>query len=141
MSKIVRATTVLFLVMVFVAVSVSVFAQGEKEQKQKINKTIFDYKSDLKLTDEQVRKIKEYIIAFDKDNRVKRAKLTILDADLRTLFEKEADMNQIRPKVKEAYDIQADMRIADIETARKINSVLTPAQLKKWKEIQAAATK
>ena len=102
-------------------------------------KTIFDYKADINLTDEQETKIKDELVALEKEIRVMRAKLTIIDSEAQTLLEKEGDMAQLKNKVKEAYDIQASMRIADIESARKINSVLKPEQLKKWKEIQASS--
>jgi hypothetical protein len=104
-------------------------------------KTIFDYKKDINLTDDQEAKIKEHLVALEKEIRVMRAKLTIIDTEAQTLLEKEGDMTQLKSKVKEAYDIQASMRIADIEAARKINGVLKPEQLKKWKEIQAASRK
>ena len=104
-------------------------------------KTIFDYKSDINMTDEQEAKIKEQLVDLEKEIRVMRAKLTIIDSEAQALLEKEGDITQLKNKVKEAYDVQASMRIADIEAARKINSVLKPDQLKKWKEIQAASRK
>jgi len=41
----------------------------------------------------------------------------------------------VEAKIKESYQIRADMAIAEIRTAEKINRVLTPKQFEKWKEI------
>jgi hypothetical protein len=115
----------------------SVFAQDGQQQQ---GKTIFDYKSDLKLTDDQVKKIREHLGDLDKEVRVLRAKHTLIEVDLQGLMEKEGDMNEVKKKIKEAYDIQASIKIADVDTARKINAVLKPEQLKRWREIQAEAS-
>jgi hypothetical protein len=129
--KVVVALAAIFLMIGFGAA----FAQQEGQQ----GKTIFDYKSDLKLTDDQVKKMRELLGDLDKEVKVYRAKLTLIDVDLQNLMEKEGDMSDLRKKIKEAYDIQASIKIADIETARKINQVLKPDQLKKWREIQQEA--
>ncbi len=117
----------------------TVFAQDE--QQQQTIKTIFDYKTELRLTDDQVTKIREYLNELGKEIRILRAKLTLVDVDLQSMIEKDADMSAIKSKIKEAYDIQASIKIADVEAARNINRVLSPEQLKKWKEIQAEARK
>jgi len=129
--KVVVALAAIFLMIGFG----TAFAQQQAQQ----GKTIFDYKSDLKLTDDQVKKMRELLGDLDKEVKVYRAKLTLIDVDLQNLMEKEGDMNDLRKKIKEAYDIQASIKIADIETARKINQVLKPDQLKKWREIQQEA--
>ena len=115
-------------------------AQEGQQQQQQAGKTIFDYKAELTLTDDQVKKIKEDLADLDKEVRVFRARLTLLDVDLQKLMEKEGDMTEIKKKVTEAYEIQASIKIADLETARKINGVLKPEQLRKWREIQAKAS-
>jgi hypothetical protein len=110
-------------------------------QEQTKKKMIFDYKAELNLTDEQVAKMKDQISSLNNEVKISRAKLTILDAEVRKLIENDGDMTQIKAKIKEAFDIQAQMRIADIEAARKINSLLSAGQLKKWRELQAAERK
>jgi septal ring factor EnvC (AmiA/AmiB activator) len=125
--------------MMLMAGSAPAFAQ--EEQQQQTVKTIFDYKTELRLTDDQVAKIREYLNDLGKEIRIFRAKLTLVDVDLQSLIEKDADMGLIKNKIKEAYDIQASIKMADVEAARNINNVLRPEQLKKWKEIQAEARK
>jgi len=136
----VKVTVVVIAVFLTVGFGVA-FAQQAEElpRQQQAVKTIFDYRAELNLTDDQVKKIRENLSALEKEVRVLRARLTIADVDLQTLLEKEGDINEIKKKVKEAFDIQASIRIADIEASRKINGVLKPEQLKKWREIQAEA--
>ncbi|MDP2156822.1 MAG: hypothetical protein Q8K68_03830 [Nitrospirota bacterium] len=117
-------------------------AQKEAVQAPK-GKTIYDYKSELNLTDDQIAKIKELISNLEKDVKVLQARITIVNADLEPLIKKDdlADMPQIKAKLKERYDLLSQIDIANIETRKKINTTLSPAQLKKWREIQAAARK
>lgn len=118
------------------------FAQQAEElpQQQAAVKTIFDYRAELNLADEQVKKIRDQLSALEREVKVLRAKFTIADVELQGLLEKEGDINDIKKKVKEAFDIQASIKIVDIETTRKINGViLKPEQLKKWRDIQAEA--
>ena len=51
----------------------------------------------------------------------------------------EADLKQIRAKLQEIADLSVESGCADVEASRKINAVMTPEQLKKWRSIQAAA--
>ena len=46
-----------------------------------------------------------------------------------------------KKKLTEISQVQIDMRMLDIETARKINKVMTPEQLAKWRDIQAKMRK
>ena len=112
-----------------------------RQMQQKLVKTIFDYRDVLKLGDDQIEKIKELLSELNKEITILRARLTLVNTELQDLLKKDGDMNQIKSRIKEAFDIQASMKIMDMETARKINSVLTSEQLKKWREIQAAARK
>jgi len=135
-----KVTVIVIAVFLMVGFGAAFAQQAEESPRQQTAvKTIFDYKADLNLTDDQVKKIREQLSALDKEVRVLRARLTIADVDLQGLLEKDGDINEIKKKVKEAFDIQASIRIADIEAARKINGILRPEQIKKWREIQAEA--
>jgi septal ring factor EnvC (AmiA/AmiB activator) len=135
----VKVTVLVIAVFLMVAFGAAFAQQAEEPRQQTAVKTIFDYRAELNLTDDQVRMIREHLSALEKEVRVLRARLTIADVDLQSLLEKEGDINEIKKKVKEAFEIQASIRIADIEASRKINGVLKTEQLKKWREIQAEA--
>lgn len=136
----VKVVAILIGVLLTTGFCVAIAQAQEGQQQQQAGKTIFDYKAELNLTDDQVNKIKQDLADLDKEVRVFRARLTLIDVDLQKLMEKEGDMNEIKKKVNEAYEIQASIKIADLETARKINGVLKPEQLRKWREIQAKAS-
>jgi septal ring factor EnvC (AmiA/AmiB activator) len=136
----VKVVAIFFGVLLTTGFCAAIVQAQEGQQQQQAGKTIFDYKAELNLTDDQVKKIKDNLADLDKEVRVSRAKLTLIDVDLQKLMEKEGDMNEIKKKVNEAYEIQAAIKIADLEAARKINGVLKPDQLKKWREIQAKAS-
>ena len=104
-------------------------------------RTIFDYKKELNLSDRQEQDIKTILGDLNKEVVVTRAKLTLLEVEVGDLIKNEGDLEQIRKKLKDAADIQVALRLADIAATRKINRTLSPDQLKRWREIQAAAAK
>ncbi len=106
-------------------------------------RTILDYKGELKLNNQQVEKIKAYL--FDLDRRVRglREKLALVNGEIRALLREGAkkkgslDLDKVRKKIREAFEIRAEMAISEIDTAEKINEVLTSKQFEKWKEIRS----
>ena len=102
-------------------------------------KTIFDYKADLSLSDKQEQDIRQILEELNRELRLGNARLTLLNADLEDLVKSDGDLEQIKKKLKEAYDMQANLRFSDISATRRINRVLSPEQLKRWRGIQAAA--
>jgi hypothetical protein len=101
--------------------------------------TIFDFKSELNLSDKQEQDIKSILGDLNKNVRLGSAKLTILNSELEELIKNDGDLEQIRKRVKEAFDLQANLKFEDIAATRKINRVLSPEQLKRWRSIQDAA--
>lgn len=141
-NKIVSLT--LFLLLGFI---LSPVFGAEKSKKSKVDlsagmqtpgtvKMIWDYKDQLGLSDSQVSDIKDTINGFQKNVIQFRSKLQVTELDIQDLLQKKADLTAIKTKLSESAEIQVDLRMADIETARKIDSILTPDQIKKWRAIQ-----
>jgi len=101
-------------------------------------KTIFDFKPELKLTDKQETEIKQILTDLNREIQLDRAKLTILSIELEDLGKKEGDLEQIKKNLMDQASLQAAMRYADIVASRKINKVLSPDQLAKWRDIQVS---
>ncbi|MGH7164451.1 MAG: Spy/CpxP family protein refolding chaperone [Nitrospiraceae bacterium] len=119
-------------------VSTQGYAQTTKpatEQKT----TIFDYKKELKLTDEQEQKIRQLLLDLSKQLQIEQAKLTLANAELEELLKKEAELEKIKEVVNREATIRAAITYADLAAGRQINAVLTPAQLKQWRAIQEQA--
>lgn len=143
MERVFRNAASLILALFFiVSVFNNAYAQdaGQAQKKGKV-KTIFDFKADLKLTDEQEQKIKTILTDLNKDVQVKRARLVILNSEIEELLKKEGDLAEIKKKLDESFSIQSSIKYGDIEASRNINKTLTPEQLKKWRDIQAAERK
>ncbi len=101
--------------------------------------TIFDYKAEIGLSDQQEKDIRQAVEALVKQARVQQAKLVIAADELETLVSAEADLKVIRAKLMEIATLQVDMRYEDLATSRKINALMTSVQLEKWKKIQEKA--
>ena len=101
-------------------------------------KTILDDKAELNLSEDQAKRISDYMNNLDKDYRVMKAKQQLVTVDLQNLLEKDGEFADIKKKIKESFDIQANMKISELETARNVNKVLSPEQLKKWRAIRAS---
>lgn len=114
-------------------------APAETARTEKAAGTIFDYKQEIGLSDQQVADIRQAVEALVKQARLQQARLVIAADELETLNSAEADLKDIRAKLMEIATLQVDMRYNDIATSRKINGLMTPAQLAKWKKIQEQA--
>jgi Spy/CpxP family protein refolding chaperone len=134
-----RLLSLALVLAVFLSVPTSLLAQRRMIRV----KTILDYKDELKLTNDQVEKIKAYLFDLERKRGELRRRLTSVNREildlLRQWAEKQGSLNlgKVEKKIREAYQIRADMAIAEIETAEKINEVLTPGQYEKWKKIRS----
>jgi len=102
-------------------------------------KTIFDYKSELTLSDDQEQRMRQILVNLNKELQVERAKLTILSYDLEELIRKEADLDSIKRALQQEAELRASIAYADLAAGRQINSTLTNDQLTRWRAIQASA--
>ncbi|MDE2215177.1 MAG: hypothetical protein KGJ61_08705 [Candidatus Omnitrophica bacterium] len=108
------------------------FAQNQPEQV----KTIFSFKNELGITDDQELKLKALL--YDEQNFIDGQNNTLkeLGAQLNQLIEKNADMAAIKSKLEEMSRIQVDISYRNIEDSRKVAEILTPQQLTQWRSIQ-----
>jgi hypothetical protein len=123
----------------FAQTSSELIRQSDLPQQQE--KTIFDFKKEVGLTDDQENKLKA--ILFDSQSLVNSRKvvLNILGAELGQMIGKKEEMKLIKGKLTEISKIQVEITCAGIESGRKINSILTSEQVKKWEEIRKAYLK
>jgi Spy/CpxP family protein refolding chaperone len=108
------------------------------------SKTIFAFKSQLGLSDDQETKLKALLYDERATVTADDNKLKTLGQDLGKLVDQKADMQAIRAKLEEISKIQVDASCLNIEDSRKVESILSADQLAKWKDIQkqfAAQTK
>ncbi len=141
---------IVLLVMVGLCVTGTVFAQSKKDadktatgeaKQQVVVKTIFAYQKELSLTDKQVQDLKDKLSDFQKYLIEQRKTLVNLQKELNEMIANRAVLKLIKEKLEQIAHVQADTGYFDVETSRKIEEELTPAQLEKWKGIQGEARK
>ena len=114
---------------------------GPQGQQQIMVKTIFAYEKELGLTEAQVKNLKDILTKFQDYVNEKRKDIVQLRTELNDLIVKRADLKLIRSALEQISRLQVETSYNDVETARKVEGVLTAAQLTKWKEIQGEARK
>jgi Spy/CpxP family protein refolding chaperone len=102
-------------------------------------KTIFSFKKEIGLTDEQESKIKALLYDDQSLMNTSRSTLNARGTELGQLIKDKANMKLIKSKLEEISKIQVEMTCKDIENSRKIDSILTPVQIEKWKAIKEKA--
>jgi Spy/CpxP family protein refolding chaperone len=99
-------------------------------------RTILSYRKELNLTDKQEKDLGDTLNAFQKYLGEKRNELMALQGQLGEMLKKKENMKNVRKELEKMAAIQVDLSCMDIETSRKIESILTPAQIDMWKGMQ-----
>lgn len=98
--------------------------------------TIFDYKPDLLLTDQQEQEIRQILAGLARELDLQRARLTLATHELAELLKREAPLRQIKQQLELEAAIRAALSYEDIAASRRINAILSPEQLSQWRNIQ-----
>ncbi len=124
----------LFFVVSFLTfISIGVLNAQQPPQQ----KGILDYSKELGLSQKQVEAIRNAINSFEAKARENISKQQAIANELNNILKNENfNMDLVAKKIRELYQLRADLDIANIEAARKINSILTPQQRQKWQEIR-----
>ena len=118
---------------------------GESQPKKEANpqaqpqaqrKTVLDFKEELNLTREQEERIKRVIEGFQKKERELTEKMRVLDGEIRKLLEENGDIKEIEKRLKELFQLRAQVVIEEIKAGREIDKVLNAEQREKWRKIR-----
>jgi Spy/CpxP family protein refolding chaperone len=101
-------------------------------------KSLWDYKTELGLSDDQIAKIKNEVRILQEELAVDNKTVELSGLKLQRLAESDGDIKDIREELHKIADAQVDARVADIQTSRTVNKILTAEQQKKWRALQAA---
>ena len=107
----------------------------------KKGRSIFDYKKELTLTDKQEKNLKDIIAKLQNYLTNKQKELKGAQAELSKMIAETADLDNIKAKIHDIANIQADATCEDIASNRAIETELTGTQLSKWRNIQAEFTR
>ena len=102
---------------------------------------IYEYKAELGLTDKQEGDLKKILGDYQNYFAEKNKKLAPLQAELGEMIKRKDDIKKIRKQLEKMSVIQVDANCFDIETSRKVDSILTPEQTAKWNAIQTEFNK
>ena len=130
------ALTICFIASNCFAQGVSGPKSGNSPNQQEQVKTIFSFKNEIALTDNQELKLKALLYDEQALGDANNNTLKTLGAELNKMIGEKADMRLIKSKLEEISKVQIEVSCRNIEDSRKIEGILTPGQLAKWKDIQ-----
>lgn len=102
-------------------------------------KGVWDYKTELELSDKQVVDLRGAAQAFEAVLSKAETKLKQLNEKLVGQLNEEAPLEQIKVTLEEIAAVQIEVRLADVRTLRTMNRILSAAQLARWHRIQQSA--
>jgi len=101
-------------------------------------KTIFDFKQELSLSDEQLSAMKTQLSELTSSVKIAKEDLQKLEKEYRALIQDETTtVAQAKAKLEQIAAVTTSMRLKDLEISRKITATMSVEQRQKWKAIQA----
>jgi hypothetical protein len=116
-----------------------VFAQAAAPVDSPENKTIFSYKKELGMTDEQEKNLNSILEEFQQYFNAKKDSLIAVEKEIADLVTSKGSLETIKAKIDDLAKLKAEVTFKDIETSRRVESVLKPEQIEQWKMIQTEA--
>ena len=104
--------------------------------QQKAGQSIFEYKKELALTDDQEKSLHDIIAKLQNYLSDSSKELDGLRAELNKMISDKADLYKIKAKLRAMAQIQADASYEDIASSRSIEKELTVTQMSQWHNIQ-----
>jgi len=120
--------------LLILVVLLSLFTPGWTQQP----KTIFDFKQELSLSDEQLNAMKVQLTDLSSSVKTAKEDLLKLEKEYRAMIGDEATtVAQAKAKLDQIAAVTTTMRLKDLEVSRKITATMSVEQRQKWKDIQA----
>jgi vacuolar-type H+-ATPase subunit I/STV1 len=111
-------------------------AAAAAQAQQQGMKTIFDYQKEVGLTDKQVADMQKVMGDLQNTLNDKAKELGTMRQALSDMIAKKDDMKSIKAQMQKIANLQVDNSCMDIEASRKVEQIMKPEQIAKWKEIQ-----
>ncbi len=100
------------------------------------DESIFKYKKELAITDQQEANLRSIISKIQDTLKAKTEELNKHRTELNKMLEDKADLAKIKEKLHAIARIQADATYEDIAGIRAIETELTADQMNKWRGMQ-----
>ena len=121
-------------IILITALSLTGAALSSAEEKG--DESIFKYKKQLAITDQQETNLRSIISKIQDTLKDKTEELNKHRAELNKMLETKADLAKIKEKLRTIARIQADATYEDIASIRAIESELTATQMNQWRGMQ-----
>ncbi|MEI6066657.1 MAG: hypothetical protein WCP96_04935 [Methylococcaceae bacterium] len=121
-------------IILITALSLTGAALSSAEEKG--DESIFKYKKQLAITDQQETNLRSIISKIQDTLKDKTEELNKHRAELNKMLETKADLAKIKEKLRTIARIQADATYEDIASIRAIESELTATQMTQWRGMQ-----
>ena len=125
-----------FFLVLLLALWPSAWADPPKNDAPKI-KTIFNYKTELGLSDAQIEAIKSELVNLNSNFKQSKAKIAQLEAEFRALIAREASTEEAKSKLQQIAEATVAFRLSDFETSKRITATMSAEQKAKWAAIRA----
>jgi hypothetical protein len=102
-------------------------------------RTIFSYRQEIGLTEEQEQKMVDTLLNLQKTLIEKQAQLGVARLELRQMIDARAPLAEIRQKLQQISALSVEITYQDLAAGREIEAVMSAEQLKRWRAIQAAS--
>jgi hypothetical protein len=123
-----------FAIILITALSLTGAALSSAEEKG--DESIFKYKKELAITDQQEANLRSSISKIQNTLKVKTDELNKHRAELNKMLEAKADLTKIKEKLRTIARIQADATYENIASIRAIENELTASQMTQWRGMQ-----
>lgn len=100
-------------------------------------RTLWSYDKELGLSGQQVAALKAAVKTMTDRLPVLRGQQQSQARAVADLIRADAEASLIRARARALLETELELRMLDIETAQKMKRTLKPAQLTKWRAIQA----
>lgn len=104
--------------------------------QKKAGTSIFEYKKELSLTDDQEKNLRDIMAKLQGYLTDRSKEIDGLRAELNKMIADKADLYKIKVKLRAIAQIQADASCEDIASSRSIEKELTATQMSMWRGIQ-----
>ncbi len=124
------------IIVSIIVIGFSLLCTAVSFAENKAGESIFEYKKELSLTDDQEKNLHDIITKLQSYLADRTKELDGLRVELNKMIADKTDLYKIKAKLRGMAQIQADASYEDIASSRAIEKELTATQLSQWHSTQ-----
>ncbi|MEW6282999.1 MAG: hypothetical protein AB1758_30580 [Candidatus Eremiobacterota bacterium] len=123
--------------MLWLVLAAAVLVRGAWGEEGQRVRTLVDYRQELGLSAGQIQEIAVTLRRFQEDTTTLKLKLVAAEREVASSLDRRAHLAVIKGHLRQVEELRYQVRLLDVETSRKVESILSADQLRKWHSIQA----